>query len=349
MDANVVGTRAWRANLRGVSMRIRSSTCGRAAGSSDSGLSKRHAGWVALMSMIVPAAVLAGTPSAQRTFASPEAAVEALVAADRGNDLDALINILGPGGQKLVHSGDPVADAAGRERFVTAFEASHRIDLDGEEKANLVIGKEEWPLPIPLVRTSAGWRFDTEAGEQEILNRRIGRNELSVIAVCRAYVQAQREYALLATGAGGKPEYAQRFTSHEGQRDGLYWPTPPGGKVSPLGPLMEQARAAGYAGGAAAAVGAAPTKPQPYHGYFYRILTRQGPHAPGGPKDYVVGGHMLGGFALLAYPAVYGDSGIKTFIVNQDGIVFEKDLGPTTSRLVGSLEQYDPDASWHAP
>jgi hypothetical protein len=207
----------------------------------------------------------------------------------------------------------------------------------------LVVGKEEWPLPIPLIHDPAGWRFDTKAGEEEILNRRIGHNELKVIEVCRGYVAAQREYAALKIG--GQSEYARRFLSTPQQHDGLYWPIGPGETESPFGPLVAQAQASGYP----AASAAANAKPRPYYGYYFRILLAQGSNAPGGAMSYLSEGHMTRGFALIAYPATYGDSGVMTFMVNQSGIVFEKNLGTATSRIAQQITQYDPDSSWRAP
>lgn len=289
----------------------------------------------------IPASsAMAAAVAQQKTFATPETAVDALIAANRDNSTRELLAILGPDGAKLIRSGDPVADKRGRERFLAAYDEAHQLELDGQDKAILVVGKEEWPLPIPLVRQQAGWRFDTKAGMEEILNRRIGRNELSVIEVCRAYVAAQREYAATGPGPDGRPEYAQHFMSTDGQHNGLYWPVKPGEEESPLGPLIAQARAAGYA------PGAPHTKPRPYYGYYFHILTRQGNSAPGGARNYVVDGHMTGGFALIAYPATYGDSGIMTFIVNQDGIVYQKKLGPATARIAQQITRYDPDVSW---
>ncbi|HYL02605.1 MAG TPA: DUF2950 domain-containing protein [Steroidobacteraceae bacterium] len=307
--------------------------------------------------MAMGLAVAAPTPAAQqgaaapgsapaastspREFPSPEEAVEALITATRASDLPALLAILGPLGAKLVHSGDPVADREGRERFTAAYDRAHRIERDESRQAVLLVGEEGWPLPIPLVHDRAGWHFDTQAGEQQILDRRVGRNELNVIEVCRAYVQAQREYADLETRSGGKPQYAQHFMSHAGQRDGLYWPVKGDEPQSPLGPLVAQARGEGYASESPGG------KPRPYYGYYYRILTRQGAHAPGGARSYIASdGRMTGGFALLAYPAVYGNSGIMTFIVNQNGIVREKNLGPQTQAVAHAMSEYDPDASW---
>jgi Protein of unknown function (DUF2950) len=298
------------------------------------------------------AAVAAATPSStaaganvprQVHFPSAEQAVQELLAAVRQDRLETLVRILGAHGAKLVHSGDPVADREGRERFVAAYDQAHHLEYHGPDQAVLYVGKEDWPLPIPLVRTRGAWRFDTPAGEQEILDRRVGRNELHVIETCRAYVEAQREYAKLQAASGAQREYAQHFLSGRGRHDGLYWPVTAGDRESPLGPLIAQARAEGYEtepGGG---------KPHPYYGYFYRILTRQGAHAPGGAHSYIVAGRMTEGFGLLAYPARYGDSGLMTFVVNQDGIVFQKNLGPQTAAIARAIDQYDPDSSWTAP
>ena len=289
------------------------------------------------LSAVSAAPVLAAS---QKTFASPEAAVDALIAANRGNHITKLLAILGPDGAKLIHSGDPVADRRGRNLFVAAYDEMHKIERDGDSKATLIVGADEWPLPIPLVRVHDRWRFDTKAGENEILNRRVGRNELSVIEVCRAFVAAQREYEAMKLGPGGAAEYAQHFMSTEGHRDGLYWPVKTGEEDSPLGPLIARARAAGYR------PGTPHPKPRPYYGYYFHILTEQGPNAPGGAKDYIVNGHMTGGFALIAYPATPGDSGVMTFIVDQDGIVYQKNLGLDTKRIAADVTQYNPDESW---
>ena len=277
----------------------------------------------------------------QQQFPSTDEAVQELIAANRAGSFESLLRILGPRGAKLIHSGDSVADREGRERFVAAYDGAHRIEYVGPDKAILLVGSEDWPLPIPLVRSHGGWRFDTKAGEQEILDRRVGRNELSVIEVCRTYVQAQLEYASLQPNTGTAREYAQHFMSRQGMHDGLYWPVAAEEKESPLGPLVAQAHAAGYM------TESSHHKPRPYFGYYYKILTRQGPHAQGGARNYIsADGRMTGGFALLAYPALYGDSGIMTFIVNQNGIVLEKNLGPHTTAIARVIGQYDPDFSW---
>jgi hypothetical protein len=289
---------------------------------------------------ISASSAMAATAVQQKTFATPAAAVDALITANRANNMRELLAVLGPEGTKLIHSGDAVADKGGRDRFLAAYDQTHKLELDGQDKAILIVGKEEWPLPIPLVRQQASWRFDTRAGMEEILNRRIGHNELSVIEVCRAYVVAQREYAAKRLKPGGPSEYTQHFMSSDGQHNGLYWPVKPGEDESPLGPLIARARAAGYS------PGTPHSKPRPYYGYYFRILTQQGKNAPGGANNYVVNGHLTGGFALIAYPATHGDSGIMTFVVNQDGIVYQKNLGPATTRIAQRITQYDPDPSW---
>lgn len=281
-------------------------------------------------------------------FASPEQAVDAFVAAARANDAGALVRVFGSAGQAIVNSGDPVADRDARAHFVARYDAGHKIERAGDDKATLVIGTEEWPFPIPLVRTGSRWHFDVAAGAQEILNRRVGRNELNAIEVCRSYVQAQRDYAADLAAMHQPAEYAQKFVSTPGKHDGLYWPAQAGEKESPIGPAMARARAEGY-GSSADSGDAASTQHAPYHGYHYAILTRQGAAAPGGAKDYIVDGHMVGGFALIAFPATYGDSGVKTFIVNQDGIVYEKDLGPDTATIAKAITEFNPDAGWKAP
>jgi hypothetical protein len=277
----------------------------------------------------------------QETFSAPGQAIDALVAANRSGSKAELLKILGPESEKLISSGDPVADKIGRDRFVAAYDASHKLESRGADKTILIVGKEDWPFPIPLVRLAGVWSFDTKAGEKEILDRRIGRNELKVIEVCRAYVEAQREYASKDRLGSGHLEYSQHLLSNPGKRDGLYWPTGAGEEESPFGPLIAKARAVGYF--------AKDNESAPFYGYYYKILTRQGPNAPGGAKDYVVDGHMTGGFAMLAFPARYADSGIMTFTVNQDGIVYQKDLGPETASIAKSVTQFDPDATWKIP
>jgi hypothetical protein len=285
----------------------------------------------ALASTSVASAATAG----QKSYASPEKAVAALADAIKSGNNVKLSAILGPHGSKLISSGDAVADARGRTAFARSFGEANKIVLEGEAQATLVIGKDEWPFPIPLVKSNNTWKFDTEQGEQEVLNRRIGRNELAAIQVCLAIVDAEREYAALHGGTGSVPEYAARIVSSEDKHDGLYWPTGPGEPPSPLGPLVAAAASEGYSSALA-----------PYHGYFYRILAAQGKNAPGGEYAYFIKGRMIGGFAVIAYPARYGASGIKTFVVNHDGVVLEKDLGQDTATVALVINTYDPDSTW---
>jgi hypothetical protein len=274
---------------------------------------------------------------AQEGFKTPEAAVDALVAATKSGDAKAILVVLGPSGRAVVSSGDPVADRNTKEKFVSAYDAKHAIAMEGDGTRTLIAGNDDWPFPIPLVNKGGEWQFDTKVGLDEILRRRIGRNELSAIQVSLAYVQAQNEYATLDPGGLGHHVYAQRIVSRAGKKDGLYWPTAEGETPSPLGELAAKASAEGYKAGNA---------PIPYHGYYYRILKRQGAGAPGGAYDYLVDGKMIGGFALLAFPAEYGNSGIMTFMVNQDGTVYQKDLGLRTADLARKVESFAPDQSW---
>jgi len=292
-----------------------------------------------------------GESALQQTFATPEAAVRALVTAtralanageraERRAALEALAAVLGPESGHVIRSGDRVADQQGRQRFLRAYAAAHALEHPSEDKAILTIGPEGWPMPIPLVKTGKRWRFDTAAGKDEILNRRIGRNELRAIEICRAYVAAQRAYAEVPREGDGPPAYAQQFMSDPGKKNGLYWETPPGEEPSPMDPLVAQARAAGYG------PRARESQPRPYYGYFYRIITAQGPEAPGGAVSYVVEGKMTGGFAMVAFPARYGNSGVMTFLVNHQGTVYEKDLGPDSITLGRGMRAYNPDSTW---
>ena len=282
---------------------------------------------------------LAAEPK-QKTFTSPEEAVKALVDALKAGDTKALSAIFGPKGKDLVFSGDPVADKSGRERFVTMYEQKQKLQEVGADKMILTVGNEDWPFPIPVVKKQGSWRFDANEGRQELLARRIGRNELSVIQVCLAYVDAQREYALKDRDGDRLLAYAQKFGSSPGKKDGLYWEVKEGEKQSPLGPFAAAAQKQGYTAGKKGA------KPAPYHGYYYRILKAQGKDAPGGAYDYVVKGKMIGGFALVAYPAQYGASGIMTFIVNHDGVAYQKDLGKDTEKTAQAMKRFNPDRTW---
>jgi Protein of unknown function (DUF2950) len=296
-------------------------------------------GAICALALLVATSVTAAAAGAQKSFASPEAATAALADAVKLNDQPLIKAILGPDSSKLVSSGDPVADERGRAAFLKAYGDSSQLLVEGANQATLVIGKDAWPFPIPLVKNGGGWRFDTRQGEHEILHRRIGRNELAAIQVCQAIVDAEREYAAQDMDGDGVLEYAPRFASTPGKRDGLYWPTRSGGPQSPLGSLLAAAAHEGYARSGIKSMA-------PYHGYLYRILTKQGMDAPGGAYDYLVKGKMIGGFAVLAYPARYGASGVMTFIVNQDGKVYEKNLGRNTAGIAAKMTAYNPDATW---
>ena len=283
-----------------------------------------------------PPAVKKSPSHQQRSFATPEGAAAALLEAVRAADPKQIHSVLGPGSGKLISSGDPVEDAMRRDRFVAAYNEAVKIETSGEGRATLFIGTEQWPFPFPLVKTATGWRFDVKSGAEEILNRRIGRNERSAIQVCLAYVDAQREYATKDRDNNGLLEYAKKLISTPGQKDGLYWDTADGEPVSPLGPLSTQAKQEGYQDLSAA----------PYHGYYYRILTAQGEHAEGGAYDYIVDGKMIGGFALVAYPARWGASGVMTFVCSHSGVVYQKNLGKDSASIAESMTLYDPDPTW---
>jgi hypothetical protein len=289
-----------------------------------------------LSAMLLAVLLVPGRVAAQESFTNAEAAAAALVEAAKSGDKKAVLAVLGPQGGQVITSGDVVADKAARARFIAAYDKKHAVTEDGD-KATLIIGEEDFPFAIPIVRKDDRWSFDTKAGLDEVLRRRVGRNELSAIEVSRAYVQAQNEYAALNPEGEGPHSYAQKIVSSPGKKDGLYWPSAEGQPDSPLGDLFADASAEGYKPGA---------KPIPYHGYYYRILKRQGSGAPGGAFDYVVKGKMIGGFALVAYPATYGNSGIMTFMINHDGQVFEKDLGPQTGKAAAAIQVFEPDATW---
>ena len=273
-----------------------------------------------------------------KSFASPEEAVKALIDACKRNDTQELITIFGPEGKEVLLSGDEVADKTQLATFIENFDAKNWLDKKTPGTAILYAGKEDWPFPIPIVKKGEKWYFDVATGKEEFLNRRIGRNELQVIKVMNGYVDAQREYASKDRDNDGVLEFAQKVRSEEGKKDGLYWPANEGEEMSPLGPFAAQAAKEGYKTNEAG--------PIPYHGYYYKILTSQGKNAPGGEYDYVVNGNMIFGYALIAFPADYGNSGVMTFIINQHDTVFEKDLGKETATLAATIEKYDPDESW---
>jgi hypothetical protein len=278
-------------------------------------------------------------PTGQKSFVSPEEAVTALVAAVQDeNDAD-LLATLGPGSKDLTSSGDEVADKNGRMRFLKAYEEKNSLSQEEKGVAVLFVGNNEYPFPIPIVQHGKTWLFDTQAGMEEILNRRIGRNELHTIEVMHAFTDAQREFATLKRKGGGS-EFAQNLASSEGKKDGLYWKAGEGEEESPFGPLIARAVEEGYEG----RLDQPP--PEAFHGYYFKILKGQGEHANGGAFDYVVDGKMILGFALVAYPAKYGASGIMTFIVNQEGVIYEKDLGEDTETVAAAMTTFDPDDSW---
>ena len=271
----------------------------------------------------------------QKTFSSADEACHALVGALKSGDDKALLQILGPDGKEIISSGDPAEDAANRANFISKFQQMHRMVVEPNGTTTMYIGAENWPTPIPLVNKNGAWYFDTPAGKQEILYRRVGQNEMSAIRVCEELVAAQKEYFAKENG-----EYAQRFVSNEGKHDGLYWLGTNNEFESPIGPLVANA---GSPGDIAKNL---QTGPVPFRGYYFRIVTRQGKHATGGASDYVIGGKMTGGFAFVAYPAEYRNSGVMTFIVAQDGVVYEKDLGAHTESAAKAMKAYDPDNSW---
>ncbi len=285
--------------------------------------------------------LLASFPAnAQQAYATPRDAVKALYAAAKAGDTAALLEVFGPNGKDLISSGDEVADQNERDRFVKNYAIAHKLVADGPDKFILQVGADNWPLAVPIVKTEKGWSFDADAGKQEILYRRIGRNEEDAIRVCRALIEA--EHAYRREGHDGNPpgQYTRKLVSDPGKQNGLYWETAEGEPPSPGGPLLAEAAGDNYARG--------PGKHQPFHGYLYRVLTAQGPNARGGARDYVVDGKLTRGFAIVAYPAEYRVSGVMTFIVNQQGVVYEKDLGEETESLARAMTTFDPDSSWKA-
>ena len=291
-----------------------------------------------LMTFSTP--VFATSKAKQRTFSSPEDAVKAFVEAVKADDTKELLAILGPEFKPVIFSGDEVQDQMRRERFVKDYEEKNSLQKQGDAKMVLYVGSTDDPLPIPIVKKGLTWRFDTKAGKEEILTRHVGRNELDTIEVIRTYVDVQHEYASKDRNGDGELEFAQKFVSTLGKKDGLYWEAKEGEEESPFGPLAAEAAVEGYKnkGGTAA--------PSPYHGYYFKILKSQGKHAPGGAYSYLVNGKLILGFGLVAYPAKYGVSGIMTFIVNQEGIVYQRNLGKDTSRVAAAMKKYDPDDTW---
>ena len=275
----------------------------------------------------------------QTAFDSPEQAGEALVAAVQSGETSKMLRVLGEEAKPVVDSGDPVDDGNKRDEFLAAYAAGHRWVTETPEAATLRVGDNDWPFPFPLVNDNGDWRFDTSFGIEEILDRRIGENEIAAIQASLAYVDAQREYYWWNPGGEPMLHYARTFASAPNKKDGLFWETADGDTPSPLGELYAAARAEGY-------LRDPDVQPAPYYGYHFRILTAQGSHAAGGAYDYVVGDHMIGGFGLVAWPAERGVSGVMTFIVNHDGVVFSKDLGPDTAKIAAAMTAFDPDDSW---
>ncbi len=300
--------------------------------------------WTLLLISSLLVAMTFGTSLAvhqdQKVFASPDEAVKTMIDALKTENVAALSAIFGPGSENLISSGDPFADKAEHERFINLYEQKNKLEEASPTKMVLYIGNDDWPFPIPLMKKDGAWLFNTNEGREEILARRIGRNELSVIQVCLAYVDAQKEYAIKDRDGDGVLAYAQKFLSDPEKKNGLFWKAKEGDEQSPLGPLVGAAQEKGYSGKQSEG------KPIPYHGYYYRILKAQGKNAKGGDYDYVVKGKMIGGFALVAYPAQYGSSGIMTFIVSHAGEVYQKDLGEKTEETVLTMQLFNPDNTW---
>jgi hypothetical protein len=283
-----------------------------------------------------PAAAPAKAAS-QKTFASPEEAASALVDAAKARDVEGLLAVVGPASKSWIFSGDKVADENDWKKFVAAYDQKKNIKKVNDTTAELEVGSDDWPFPAPIVKKGNAWAFDAEAGKAEVLNRRVGRNELDAIQTMLAIVDAQREYAAKDPDKNGHADYAKKFASTPGKKDGLFWPDESGKDPSPLGPLVATAAKEGYKKS---------DKPQPYHGYNYRILTSQGKDAKGGAYNYLVRDKLIGGFAVVAWPASYRSSGVTTFIVNHDGVVYEKDLGPQTESVASGMKAYNPDSTW---
>ena len=309
-------------------------------------MTRRSCAWCYASAVIVAVSVAAlllmlpvsAQERKQKAFGSPEEAMKALAEAVQANDMKGMIAILGPEGEDIIDSGDKVADKNAQQQFLKAYQEGVDFVKEKEDRASVILGNDHWPLPIPIVKKGDGWVFDTKAGKEEMVNRRVGRNELTAIQVCLAYVEAQREYASTDRERDGIIQYAQKVWSDPGRRNGLYWEAGEGELPSPVGPFVAQATEEGYTKKS--------DKPIPYHGYYYKILKGQGMSAPGGAYKYVINGHMVAGFALVAWPAEYDVSGVMTFIVNQNGTVYQKDLGLRTGELAKAMTLYNPDRTW---
>jgi len=289
--------------------------------------------------LLFPRFASAEEAATQQAFPSPDAAVSALFAADKADDTKTLSSILGPDADQVLSSGDPVADKHAREDFARRYQEMHRLAYDDQGRVILYVSAGNWPVPIPLVKKNGDWAFDTAAGKDELMYRRIGRNELFTIKVLEELVDAQTEYASDAHDGESAGHFARKILSDSGKHNGLYWEAAEGQSESPIGPLVASATAEGYKKGSGG-------NPTPFHGYYYRILTRQGRNAPGGAKNYLVAGKMTKGFAFLSYPAEYRASGVMTFMINQDGVIVQKDLGPDTAKSASAITQYNPDQTW---
>ncbi|HTR63731.1 MAG TPA: DUF2950 domain-containing protein [Candidatus Binataceae bacterium] len=298
---------------------------------------KRRVVEFALLSFVLALSVLLPSARAEeskeRVFRSPASAAAALVDAARKDDLKEMATILGPGGEDVVSSGDPVADNNNREDFTKWYDQMHRLAYNSDGQVILYVGADNWPLPIPIVKQGDGWVFDTAEGKDELLYRRVGRNELYTIDVLQELADAQQDYSNV------QQQFAQKILSDSGQKNGLYWPTSGDEPESPIGPLIADASAEGYKRDPSG-------KPAPFHGYYYKVLKSQGADAPGGAQDYIVDGKMTRGFAFLAYPAEYRDSGVMTFMIDKDGVLVEKDLGPDTEKIAPGITSFNPDSTW---
>jgi hypothetical protein len=289
--------------------------------------------------MIASLVALSACTRKPQEFESPEAAVQAMVDAAKSDGNGALLKLFGKDGEPLVDSGDAVADKNARERFLERYSAANSLDKSVPDSIILEVGDDKWPFPVPIVSESGKWHFDTPTGVDELVNRRVGANELSTIQSCLAYADAQREYYMRNPENAALLHYAGRLISNEGKKDGLYWHAGENEEQSPIGEGFAKARAEGYAKDGS-------MTGEPFHGYIYRLLTKQGPNAPGGAYDYVVNDQLLGGFAAIAFPADYGNSGVMTFMVSHDGVVYSKDLGPDTAKLAMAVDTFDPGPDW---
>jgi Protein of unknown function (DUF2950) len=291
---------------------------------------------LAFAALIAPGSTAHADPA---VFESPTVATEAVISALEARDRPGLIAVFGPENEDVILTGDDVADRQAWSEFLSDYRTMHRIDVE-DDAATLYVGRDQWPFPAPLVRAEDGWRFDAASAREEVLMRRIGENELEVIDLLHGYLRAQQAYRASDPDGDGLRSFAAGLISSPGTRDGLYWPDEPGAPESPVGDFLARASAEGYS------VGGRDSDPEPYHGYYYRVLQKQGPSAPGGAFDYMVRGHMLAGHALVAFPSAYGDTGIMTFIVGEGGVIYEADLGNDTLAKANAIDSFDPGEGW---